>query len=119
MPYFLVGIRGDPARAAGLLAKAGIQNLVADEGVTARLVAENGENAVQRVRAALEGEPFEVEAAEQAPLNWPLCMESDMASIARYCARRCNCQGWGIGCQLGPAGMSSSLTTRPPGPLRA
>jgi hypothetical protein len=40
MSYFLVGIRGDPARAAGLLARAGIQNLVADEGVTARLVAE-------------------------------------------------------------------------------
>jgi hypothetical protein len=61
MPYFLVCIRGDPARAAGLLARAGIQNLVADEGVTARLVAENGEKAVQRVRAALEGEPFTVE----------------------------------------------------------
>jgi hypothetical protein len=46
-----------PRRAAGLLAKAGIQNLVADKGVTARLVAENGEKAVQRVRAALVGQP--------------------------------------------------------------
>jgi hypothetical protein len=62
-------VRGDPARAAGLLAKAGIQNLVADGGVTARLVAEDGEKAVQRVRAALEGEPFTVEAAEQETLN--------------------------------------------------
>jgi hypothetical protein len=64
MPYYLVGIRGDPARGAGLLAKAGIQNLVANEGITARLVAEDGERAVQRVRAALEGEPFTVEEAQ-------------------------------------------------------
>jgi hypothetical protein len=64
MPYFLVWIRGDPARAAGLLAKDGIQNLVANKGVTARLVAESGEKAVQRVRAALEGELFTVAEAQ-------------------------------------------------------
>jgi hypothetical protein len=64
MPYFLVWIRGDPARAAGLLARAGIQNLVANEGITARLVAEDGERAVQRVRAALEGESFTVAEAQ-------------------------------------------------------
>jgi hypothetical protein len=64
MPYYLVWIRGDPARAAGLLAKAGIQNLVADEGVTARLVAEDGERAVQRVRTALEGEEFTIAEAQ-------------------------------------------------------
>jgi hypothetical protein len=28
MPYYLVGIRGDPAQAAGLLAKGGIENVV-------------------------------------------------------------------------------------------
>ena len=61
MPYFLVGIRGDPARAEGMLALNGIQNLVADEGVTARLAAEDGERAVGRVRAALAGEPFTIE----------------------------------------------------------
>jgi hypothetical protein len=64
MPYFLVWIRGDPARAAGLLARAGIQNLVANEGITARLVAEDGERAVQRVRAALESESFTVAEAQ-------------------------------------------------------
>jgi hypothetical protein len=55
---------GVPARE--LLAVDGIQNLVADEGVTARLVAEDGERAVQRVRAALEGQPFAVEDEAQA-----------------------------------------------------
>jgi hypothetical protein len=66
MPCFLVWIRGDPGRAAGLLAVHGIQNLVADEGVTARLVAEDGERAVQRVRTALEGEEFTIAEAQQA-----------------------------------------------------
>jgi hypothetical protein len=63
MPYFLVGIRGDPAHAAGLLAKSGIQNVVDDAPrmLTARLSADDGASAVQRVRAALEGEPFRVE----------------------------------------------------------
>jgi hypothetical protein len=63
MPYFLVEVRGDPARAAGLLARQGIQNLVHDSPrtLTARLSADDGESAVRRVRAALEGEPFTVE----------------------------------------------------------
>jgi hypothetical protein len=73
MPYFLVGIRGDPARAAGLLAKTGIQNVVhmqhtSPEGaaddtprLSARLKADDRESAVKRVRAALQGEPFTIE----------------------------------------------------------
>ena len=63
MPYFLVEVRGDPARAAGLLALQGIQNLVSDapRTLTARLSADDGEGAMRRVRAALEGEPFTVE----------------------------------------------------------
>jgi hypothetical protein len=71
MPYFLIEVRGDSARAAGLLAKSGIQNVVdphtspAPDDVpwtlTARLSAEDGESALRRVRAALEGEPFTVE----------------------------------------------------------
>jgi hypothetical protein len=51
----------------GLLAKAGIQNLVDQEApterVTARLSAETPETARRRVLAALRGESFEVEAA--------------------------------------------------------
>jgi len=66
VPYYRVTIRGEPARGAGLLAKAGIQNVVhlddAPRTLTARLSAANGESAVQRVRSALEGEPFTVEA---------------------------------------------------------
>ena len=63
MPYFLVEVRGDPARAAGLLAKNGIQNIVHDapRTLTARLSADDRESAVRRARAALEGEPFTVE----------------------------------------------------------
>ena len=63
MPYYLIEVRGDPARAAGLLALQGIQNLVHDapRTLTARLSADDGESAVRRVRAALEGEPFTVE----------------------------------------------------------
>ncbi|MEK6326447.1 MAG: hypothetical protein AABM66_02830 [Actinomycetota bacterium] len=71
MPYFLVGIRGDRARAAGLLAVAGIQNVVhhsspedaTDDGpaLGARLSAKDPESAVKRVRSALEGEPFAIE----------------------------------------------------------
>ncbi|HXF00297.1 MAG TPA: hypothetical protein VN458_08110 [Solirubrobacterales bacterium] len=64
MPHYLVDVRGDAHRAAGLLALAGIQNLVAEEGVIARLSAENGERAVERVRAALEGEPFTAEGVK-------------------------------------------------------
>jgi hypothetical protein len=76
MPYFVVGIRGNADRAAGLLAKAGIQNVpsqgiwIGPDGsaeyppfpsVSARLSADDPESAVRRVRAALEGEPFTVE----------------------------------------------------------
>jgi len=57
----VVGAQQALARGAGLLAKAGIQNLVADEGATARLVADDRGTAVQRVRAAMEKEPFTVE----------------------------------------------------------
>jgi hypothetical protein len=60
MPYFLVPIRGDRDRAAGLLAVAGIQNVLDAGGVSARLAANDLESAAGRVRAALEGEPFAV-----------------------------------------------------------
>jgi hypothetical protein len=45
------------------LARQGIQNLVHDapQTLTARISADDGETAVRRVRAALEGEPFTVE----------------------------------------------------------
>jgi hypothetical protein len=73
MPYYLIWIRGYPARAAGLLAKAGIQNVVSEDAedakdapargdVAARLSAESAELALERVRQTLEGEPFTVEA---------------------------------------------------------
>ena len=61
--YFLVEVRGDPARAAGLLARSGIQNLVqrcpsdTDRPPQRRRRGERGAS----VRAALEGEPFTVE----------------------------------------------------------
>jgi hypothetical protein len=63
MPYYLIEVRGDPARGAGLLARQGIQNVVHDalQTLTARLSANDGESAVRRVRAALEGEPFTVD----------------------------------------------------------
>jgi hypothetical protein len=71
MPYFLVGIRGNPALGAGLLARSGIQNLVslddAPGTLTARLTADDGESAAQRVRAALEGEAFTVEETQPEP----------------------------------------------------
>jgi hypothetical protein len=58
---YLVTIEGDPARAAGLLALVGIQNVNYGEGsVSARLRADDGEAAVRRVRAALGDEPFAV-----------------------------------------------------------
>ncbi|MEK6271471.1 MAG: hypothetical protein AABM42_02335 [Actinomycetota bacterium] len=73
MPYFLVGIRGDPARGAGLLAKAGIQNVVhlddAPRTLTARLSAADGESAVQRVRSALEGEAFTIKGDARPELE--------------------------------------------------
>jgi hypothetical protein len=63
VPYFRVEIKGDVARGAGLLARAGIQNVVDDapRTLTARLSAQDGEAAVSRVRAALKGEAFRVE----------------------------------------------------------
>jgi hypothetical protein len=82
MPYFLVPIRGNPDRAAGLLAKAGIQHVIslADSAgaevpaghvparaVAARLSAESGKLAADRVRRALEGEPFTVGVARPEP----------------------------------------------------
>jgi hypothetical protein len=71
MAYYLVRIEGDPARGAGLLALAGVQNIADLDGapgtLTARLSAADGESAVQRVRAALEGESFTV--AEYARLE--------------------------------------------------
>ncbi len=62
MPYFLVGIRGDPARAAGLLAKSGIQNVLAKDvpvrgDIAARLSAESAELAIECVLTALGDEP--------------------------------------------------------------
>ena len=51
MPYFLVDVRGDPTRAAGLLAKNGIQNIVHDapRTLTARLAADRRERGVDVV----------------------------------------------------------------------
>jgi len=59
-PHFLVAIRGDPFHAAVLLAVAGIQNAVTSGGLAARLQADDGEGAAERVRGLLEGEPFTV-----------------------------------------------------------
>jgi hypothetical protein len=68
MPYYLVGIKGDPHLAAGLLAKAGIQNVLAkdanvDGHIAARLSAASAELAAERVRQAV-GEPFAVGDAQ-------------------------------------------------------
>ena len=82
MPYFLVPIRGNPDRAADLLEQAGIQNVVsvADSAgaevpagnvparsVSARLSAESASVAAERVRGALQGEPFTVGVARLEP----------------------------------------------------
>lgn len=54
---YLVAIQGDEARAAGLLALNGIQNVDYRKGsVSARLRAADADAAVARVRAALAGE---------------------------------------------------------------
>jgi len=67
MSHYLVGIQGDALRTMGLLANAGIQNLVAakdpTQRVTARVSADNPESARGRVLAAFFGEPFTVEPA--------------------------------------------------------
>jgi len=57
MPYYLVGIKGDPHLAAGLLAKAGIQNVSAKDAnvgghIAARVSAASAELAAERVRQA-------------------------------------------------------------------
>jgi hypothetical protein len=65
MSYYLVDIAGDPARAAGLLAVQGVQSIprggsegVPPDGMSARVSAQSPEDAVSRVRRALQGEPF-------------------------------------------------------------
>ena len=82
MPYFLVPIQGNVDRAAGLLAKVGIQNVIYDaptagaevpaghvpaRRVVARLSAVSAEQAADRVRAALEAEEFVVGSAWLEP----------------------------------------------------
>jgi hypothetical protein len=64
--FYLVPIHGDPARAAGLLALKGIQNVnYREDSVEARLRAANAEHAEERVRAALSGEALEVRRVRQ------------------------------------------------------
>ena len=61
MAYFLVPVAGDRARAAGLLALNGIQNVVSEDGgLVARLAAPDPQKALVRVLASLEGGDFEV-----------------------------------------------------------
>jgi hypothetical protein len=66
VPYFLVGIRGNPDRAAVLLDAAGIQNVLAKDApvegdVAARPRATSAEAGIECVLAALEGDGFTVE----------------------------------------------------------
>jgi hypothetical protein len=65
VPRFLVEIHGNAHRAMGLLAVAGVQNLVSRQEPTkrvmARLSSENAEVARRRVLAALRGEAFTVD----------------------------------------------------------
>ena len=66
--FYLVTIRGDPGRAAGLLARDGIQNTDYREGsVTARLRAADSESACARVRAALGDESFTIGPVRHEP----------------------------------------------------
>jgi hypothetical protein len=59
--YYLVPVAGDRARAAGLLALNGIQNVVVEDGgLVARLAAPDPQKARVRVLASLEGGDFEV-----------------------------------------------------------
>jgi hypothetical protein len=61
MAYYLVPIAGDRARAAGLLALNGIQDVVGEDGgLVARLAAPDPQKARVRVLASLEGGDFEV-----------------------------------------------------------
>jgi hypothetical protein len=64
VPYFLVPIEGDAARAAGLLAVAGIQNVVRDGEAAARVNADDADSTARRVRSALEDEAFVVGGSE-------------------------------------------------------
>jgi hypothetical protein len=65
MPHYRVDIRGDTHRAMGLLAKQGIQNIIAEhertKRVTARLSSDSPEGARGHVLAALCGEAFTIE----------------------------------------------------------
>ena len=74
MPYFLVDIGGDADRAMGLLALAGIQNIVwpepSTEHLTARVSADTPENARGRVLAALDDEVFTIEAVRPEDADW-------------------------------------------------
>jgi hypothetical protein len=59
--YYLVPVAGDRARAAGLLALNGIENVVVEDGgLVARLAAPDPQKARVRVLASLEGGDFEV-----------------------------------------------------------
>jgi hypothetical protein len=58
--YYLVPVQGDQARAASLLALNGIQNVIAERGLVARLAAPDPQKARIRVVASLEGGEFEV-----------------------------------------------------------
>ena len=61
MAYYLVPVAGDRARAAGLLALNGIQNVAGEDGgLVARLAAPDPQKARVRVLASLEGGDFEV-----------------------------------------------------------
>ena len=60
MAYYLVPVAGDQARAASLLALNGIQNVMAEGGLLARLAAPDPQKARIRVVASLEGGEFEV-----------------------------------------------------------
>jgi hypothetical protein len=69
--YYLVPVAGDRARAAGLLALNGIENVVGEDGgLVARLAAPDPQKARVRVVASLEGEDFEVgEASDDSQGN--------------------------------------------------
>jgi hypothetical protein len=58
--YYLVPVQGDQARAVSLLALNGIQNVIAEGGLVARLAAPDPQKARIRVVASLEGGEFEV-----------------------------------------------------------
>ena len=74
MPYFLVDIGGDADRAMGLLALAGIQNIVwpepSTEHLTARVSADTPQNAHGRVLAALDGEAFAIVHVRPEDADW-------------------------------------------------